>query len=288
MSDGPAGFPQGQYVDLPGRGRTWVYDTGADQRGSAGPALLLLHGWTSTAALNWCRCLPALRPYFRVLAMDHRGHGRGIRSRRPFRLDDCADDAAALVEQLGTGPVTAIGYSMGGPVAELLWRRHPEAVDSLVLCATAARFVSAQPRTTPIGMFGQGMARGLATMPAVVRQNGFRWLVRTRMTDRSTAPWAVAEWERHDPAALVQAGLALGKFDATPWIGNVDVPTAVVVTELDTVVSPPRQQYLADTIPDALRLGVVGDHRACVDEARTFVPTLIDACHKVQRAVVDG
>ena len=274
----------GRAVELPGRGRTWAYDSGPPAGRPHRPALLLLHGWTSTAALNWFRCFPILRREFRVIALDHRGHGRGIRSRRPFRLEDCADDAAALIEQFGTGPVTAVGYSMGGPIAQLLWRRHPEVVDSLVLCATAARFVSTDQRSTAFGVVGQGMALGLATVPAVVRQNGFRLLVRNRLADAGMSPWAIAEWERNDPAALVQAGLALGRYDAKSWIGSIDVPTAVVVTELDNVVSPRRQQFLVDNIPGAVRFGVAGDHRAVEEQATLFGPALIEACRTVQLA----
>ena len=43
-----------------------------------------------------------------------------------MRLADCADDVAALVDELGVTKVIAAGYSMGGPVAQLLWRRHPD------------------------------------------------------------------------------------------------------------------------------------------------------------------
>ena len=50
---------------------------------------------------------------FRVLAMDHRGHGRGIHSRRPFRLQDCADDVAAVADATGTDRFIVVGYSMG-------------------------------------------------------------------------------------------------------------------------------------------------------------------------------
>ena len=37
-------------------------------------------------------------------------------------------------------PVVVVGYSMGGPVAQLLWQRHPDLVAGLVLCATSDRF----------------------------------------------------------------------------------------------------------------------------------------------------
>ena len=54
-----------------------------------------------------------------------------------FRLADCADDAAALLDVLGIDQAIVVGYSMGGPIAQLLWHRHPEKVAGLVLCATS-------------------------------------------------------------------------------------------------------------------------------------------------------
>ena len=61
-----------------------------------------------------------LAEHFRVIAMDHRGHGRGIRTFAPFRLADCADDAAGLLSELGIKKVIPVGYSMGGPIALLM------------------------------------------------------------------------------------------------------------------------------------------------------------------------
>ncbi|HEY3810425.1 MAG TPA: alpha/beta hydrolase [Acidimicrobiales bacterium] len=287
---GHADIPAGHAVTLPGRGTTWVYDTGplAPSAGRVGRRpLVLLHGWTSTAALNWFRCFRALRQEFRVIALDQRGHGRGIRSRRPFRLEDCADDVAALTEQLGTGPVTAVGYSMGGPVAELLWQRHRDVVDSLVLCATAPKFASRADMSGPVGALGYGMALALSGVPAGLRRQGFSLLLRNWTADRGWAAWAIEESQRNDPAALVQAGLSLGRFDATSWIASIDVPTAVVVTTLDNTVPPSRQWELTQAIPGARAFPVAGDHRACAEQARLFVPAVLAACRAVQTAPLD-
>ena len=115
----PHALPEGRVVHVPGRR---VLRPG--QRRRRRP-VLLLHGWTVTADLNWSSVYePLVDAGYRVLAMDHRGHGRGLRSPRPFRLSDCADDAAALLETLDVGPVLAVGYSMGGPIAQLLARDH--------------------------------------------------------------------------------------------------------------------------------------------------------------------
>src|SRR5438132_3426601 len=58
-----------------------------------------------------------LFPYT-TLFRSLRGHGDGIRAGSRFRLEDCADDIAALAEVLGIGRFVAVGYSMGGMVAQ--------------------------------------------------------------------------------------------------------------------------------------------------------------------------
>ncbi len=274
-------LPPARAIELAGRGRAWVYDSGP-AAGPDRPALLLLHGWTSTAALNWHRCFPALTAEYRVLALDLRGHGRGVRSRIPFRLEDCADDAAALITTLGLSQVTAVGYSMGGPVAQLLWRRHRGVVDGLVLCATAARFAARQELGGPLGTLGLGASMALSLLPEIVRRQGMTLASRNWAANREIPAWAIEEWERNDPSALIQAGLAIGRFDSTGWIGTVDVPTAVVVTARDTTVSPRRQWNLAQSVPGAVAFPVQADHRACVEQPRFFVPALMAACRAAQ------
>ena len=98
---------------------------------------MLIHGVTFTAELNWGKVFAPLARHFHVAAIDLRGHGDGISTGSRFRLEDCADDIAALAQVLGVGRFVAVGYSMGGMVAQLLYRRHPSLLSGLVLCATA-------------------------------------------------------------------------------------------------------------------------------------------------------
>lgn len=267
-------LPPGRELDLPRRGRTWVIDSGPRPGAST---VLLLHGWTSTAALNWWRCIPALATRYRVVAVDHRGHGRGIRSRLPFRLEDCADDAAALTEALGLGPVTAVGYSMGGPIAQLMWRRHRDRVSGLVLCATAANF-PVRRFSGPLGALTGGAVSALSLVPTSLRRAGMSYATARWTANGGAADWASEEWGRSDPTALLQAGLALSRYDAREWIAEIDVPTAVVVTERDVTVAAARQRQLAAAIRGGRVFGVAGDHRACVDAPDVFVPVLGQAC----------
>ena len=69
----------------------------------------------------------------------------GIRADRAVRLADCADDAVAALDVLGIERAIAVGYSMGGPIAQLVWHRHRDRTAGLVLCATAHRFRGVEP-----------------------------------------------------------------------------------------------------------------------------------------------
>lgn len=277
----PPGLPPGHPVHLPGRGTTWVHDSGEPTGRAESPPLLLLHGWTATGALNWFGAIPDLAAHHRVVTIDHRGHGRGIRSGRRFRLEDCADDVAALADELGIATFVPVGYSMGGPIAQLVWHRHRERVDGLVLCATTRNF-RGRPVERALFSAMNGLSLATRVTPTAWQTTMARRIIGRRIDDGSAfATWARSEMRRNDPRTIVEAGQAIGAFTSHEWIGGVDVPTAVVVTEADTVVPPSRQRKLAQAIPGATVHPVAGDHGVCVMEPRRFVPPLLDACASV-------
>lgn len=272
--------PYGERVELPGRGTTFVRRV----TGPPGaPTVLLLHGWIASGGLNWFNAFEPLSTRYSVIALDHRGHGRGIRSRRRFRLADCADDAAALIDELDTGPVIAVGYSMGGPVAQLLWHRHPERVAGLVFCATSDRFVIGSRERV---IFSTLMASAIGTTR--VGEWVGRWPPLQAWTPRSGArrptdlrTWAAGEMRRHDLVKLMEAGQAIGTYSAREWTRFIDVPTTVLVTELDRAVHPDEQRRLAAAIPGAEVHTIADGHIACA--RRSFGPPLLEAVDSVAR-----
>jgi pimeloyl-ACP methyl ester carboxylesterase len=270
-------LPPGRHVWLPGRGRTFVRQLAGPP---GAPTLVLLHGWTATADLNWWAAYGPLAEHYRVLALDHRGHGRGIRSERPFRLEQCADDVAALAFQLGIGRIVPVGYSMGGPIAQLLWRRHPQLVDGLVLCATSAWFMgSVRERVLVSVASGTSAVAGAVplgrlTSAALGKLTGWRGR-------RTPGWWGFEEVARHDWAQVVEAGRDTLRFDSREWVGDVDVPTAVVVTDDDTVVPTARQRDLVARIPRAGTWPVHGGHAVCTTAPHRFLPSLLAACRSV-------
>lgn len=227
-----------------------------------GPVILLLHGWTASADLNWFPLYEPLTAVGTVLAVDHRGHGRGLRSEEEFSLEAAADDAAALLRHLGHERVIAVGYSMGGPIAMLLWRRHPELVDGLIFEATALEWHAST--------WERLIWKLLAGAELVFRLGPSRGLVERYLGQVVEMSPEMAQWQgwlkgemrRGDPSALAQAGRALSRYDARPFAGSVDVPAAVVVTTHDRLVRPKKQRALARAMPQSSSFELAADHDA--------------------------
>ena len=263
-------LPQGFAVDLPGRGSTFVVDIA----GPAGaPTLFLIHGLACTAYLNWFPALEALRGKYRIVMMDLRGHGRGLPSGRFLRLRDCADDAVAVADALGIDTFIPVGYSMGGPVAQLIWKHHGSRVEGLVLCATARNFRGSPAERLFFLVMPLAAASVALRTPHPFVDAG---------VDPSDLPkWAWNEFRSTSPWTMLQGVNAIGQFSSHRWIGDVDVPTAVVLTTRDSFIPLYRQLRLANSIPGATLHYCNANHAACVLNADRFVPSLTDAIDSV-------
>jgi pimeloyl-ACP methyl ester carboxylesterase len=258
-------------VLVPGRGEFFVRDSG--EIDSARPAVLLLHGWMVTADLNWYGAYDALvSAGYRVLALDHRGHGRGLRAMAPFRLDDCAADAAAVLRQLGVGPAVVVGYSMGGVIAQLMARDQPDVMAGLVLSGTCQHFQDPETRRIWKWMGVVGISLGLAP-----RQFYRAWFRSAKIRLNERTAWMLSELLRHESRDVAEAGRELGRFDSRPWLSSLRrIPAAMVLTARDQMVAPAKQRELADA-SGATVFAVDLDHLDVTEQTDVYNPALLDA-----------
>ncbi|MGA0885042.1 MAG: alpha/beta fold hydrolase [Ilumatobacteraceae bacterium] len=247
------------------------------------PTIALLHGWTATADINYFSAYDALSQHFSIISFDQRGHGTGLRSKKSFRLEDCADDVVRVADALEIQDLIGVGYSMGGTIAQLLWKQHPERVRGLVLCATAPYF--SERREERLSFMGLNGLAALARLTPGQARDWFSEQFYLQRKSESWGPWAIAQAAQHDWRMVLEAGHAVGQFSSLEWAHTIDVPTSVIVTLDDPVVPKSRQVKLFDLIPDADVFRVKGEHDAIVAQADHFVPTLVRAIDSVdQRA----
>jgi pimeloyl-ACP methyl ester carboxylesterase len=266
----------------PGRGTTRVWECPGPP---GAETVVLIHGATLTAELNWGPVIMPLGRHFRVVAFDQRGHGHGFGIGSRFRLEDCADDVAALAGVLGIDRFLAAGYSMGGIVAQLLHRRHSSLLSGLVLCATALS-VRGSPMESLLGSAPLTIALAMRENP-LVRMLGAEIIGAVLLgdiDDPQTRRWARAQLRRTSLAAALSAVQAVCEFSSNDWIGRIDVPTAVVITTRDRVVPHGLQRQLADAIPRAVVYEIPADHGVFLSKPERFARVLLQACDSVHAA----
>jgi len=220
------------------------------------PPIVLIHGLAGSSIAEWYRVGRLLADNHRVVLVDNRGHGLSPQSRGRFEVAEEADEIASILDTLGIGVVTVVGYSLGGTIAQSLAHRHPARVERLVLVATFSHH-------PPLWRWSR-MA-GLVLTRAWERLTGSGtpevrslYLLGTDAVESQHARWLWEETHRRDPDAGAQAAFAMMRFDSRDWIGQLRVPTTVVIPTRDQLVPPAWQYGLAADVRDAAVVEVAG------------------------------
>ncbi|GAA3932656.1 alpha/beta hydrolase [Actinomadura viridis] len=123
-----------------------------------GRPVVLLHGGFVDHGM-WDDQIAALASRHRVIAPDARGHGRSANATEPFRF---ADDVAALLRHLDTGPAVLVGISMGAATAVDTALEHPELVGAVVVggAGTSEPYFTDPWTTQALGAWHSAMAAG--------------------------------------------------------------------------------------------------------------------------------
>ena len=238
-----------------------------------GVPLVFVHGFPLSRGC-WRPQIDSLSNMCRTIAPDLRGFGATGATSGTTTIDQFADDIAALLGELDTGPAVLVGHSMGGYVALAFARRHADLLRGLVLVATRA------------GQDSPEAAAGRRATAEKVRAEG------TRVVVEAMAPKMLAPGNGDaDIEAAVQGfmepssrdgviGALLGmaeRPDSTPLLGQIEVPTLVVTGADDLVIDPAESQTMAQAIPGS-QLHVIPDagHLVAYEQAEAFNAILRD------------
>lgn len=246
------------------------------QTGGQGPAVLLLHGWSSFKEI-WWSTLVALAPHARAFAPDMPGHG-GAPLAGCRRMGQIAERVAAFCAARGIGPLTLIGHSMGGNVALELALAQPALVERLVLvdAAVESRFMPRFAHASFESAYGWALLRASLTAARPFGRLGRRIPHAHNGGLLRSALRRVAYWPDHDAAAL---HLLLRELIGNPLsarLGAISVPTLVMSGQFDPLVPPARSRQVARCIPDARYVEIAGSSHNPMDERpRAFEQALL-------------
>ena len=209
----------------------------------AGPTTVLIHGWACNRRF-WKEQIPALARSHRVLALDLRGHGDSEVPDHGYTLSQLADDVHTLIGDIGLGPVTVVGHSMGGMVAQEMALSYPDDLSALVLVATTA----ADPEHTLISKRIADNARELGFRAAFLREFP-GWF--SPNASRELVEWAKEQMLLTPERVALDLVRSYGPVDFRGRLAEVRVPTLVIGASGDISTTAFRSREIAALIPSA-------------------------------------
>lgn len=225
--------------------------------------VLVLSGSLGSTLEMWRPQVAPLTERFRVIRVDHRGHGGSPVPPGPYRVADLAGDALALLDRLGLDRVAWCGLSLGGMVGMHLASEAPERIASLTLCCTTSYFPDTRVWKERIAAVSAGGTESLA--------------------DGIVARWFTPDWAAAHPdvvaeavaavAATSDAGYiacceALDVWDHRDRLGAITAPTLVIAGSADAATPvEPHARTLVDGIPGARLEVLEGAHLATIEAA---------------------
>jgi 3-oxoadipate enol-lactonase/4-carboxymuconolactone decarboxylase len=234
------------------------------------PPLVLSHCLGLDHGL-WDEQVEALRPHFRILTYDSRGHGASDAPAGDYTLEALGQDALALADAVGFSRFAFCGLSLGGVVGQWLALNAPDRLTHVVLASTTPRLTEPQ---------------GMETRRTTVLEEGMAPVVDLALS-RCFSPAVMAAnpprvaWARHtlqETPAVGYAGCCavLRDIDTTAALSLIRTPTMVLAAERD--ISMPWEQHaavLAREIPGATLVRLPAAHVSNIERPRSFTAALL-------------
>ena len=154
-----------------------------------GAPIVFLHGGMIFFDNNYANQRDYFAAYRRVIGIDQRGHGHSADGPWALSYQQMANDTAAVIEQLGVGPVDIVGHSDGANIGLLIARDHPALVRRLVISGASLRsgLSAEEVRATQFAMPAlNSLPRSFRRLPTDFRRGSERTMPRSVPTGSIT------------------------------------------------------------------------------------------------------
>ena len=204
---------------------------------------------------------------YRVIAYDHRGQGKS-EVMGPFDMDMVADDAAALIRQLGNGPVHFLGLSMGGFVGMRLAARHPELIRSLVLLDTSAQ---AEPtENLPQYKLLNGIVRWVGIIPPIAKKVMKIMFAHSWLKNSANAA-SINRWKKemssNKKSITGPVEGVIYRKGVEEELVKITCPTLVIVGDEDVATTPEKAAFIQKGIRGSKLEFISGaGHSSCIEK----------------------
>ena len=223
------------------------------EAGSPDSPPVLFSNSLGTTHRMWDAVVAELSAEFRCIRYDTRGHGLSRHGGGGFEIADLADDAVAILDNLGVETVHFAGLSLGGMTGQSLALRHPERLRSLTLMATSAFMPTREAwndRAALVRREGTG---------AIIDATLQRWFTPGFVGAGAPAlARTKGEFVATDRDGYAACCEAIGAMDMRQEIHRITAPTAIIAGQEDPATPVVMMEQIAAAIPGS-RLHVLPD-----------------------------
>ena len=216
--------------------------------GKGEKTFLLIHGWTANLH-RWDKQVEFLSRYYRVIALDLRGHGGSSKPKDVgYTIIDYTSDVIKFLDELGVDRVIVAGHSMGGMIAQTLYLNQKTRVEGLILVGTTAKVVDnfSMKLNTSLAIFLMKIAYGMAYKTVLGRAF-------SKLTPKEEKEKYIKEGLETVPKYVAVNSFVdfVKKFDTRDKLKEIKVPTAIIVGENDRMLPPRMSKYLHENIKNS-------------------------------------
>lgn len=239
------------------------------------PPLVLLNSIGSTTEV-WTPALAPLLEQFRVIRIDHPGHGASPTAPPGAHLTLAGIGAGVVnvLDRLSVERAHLAGISLGGMVSMWLAAHHPERVARLALVCTSAYLPPAQ------GWLDRAALVRAEGMAPVAQTSVGRWLTpHLAARDEELVARVGAMVTSVDAESYAQCCEVIAAMDQRADLGRIAAPTLVVVGDQDPATPQPHGELIASAITGA-RLEVLADtaHIPTLEHPGALAALLLEHC----------
>lgn len=243
----------------------------------SGPPLLFLYGLVCSK-IHWQYQLEYFKKNYTVIWADYRGHHNSENPSDPnsITIENMARDTEILLDELGLDSVMVLGHSIGVTVALELYHRNPSRVRALVLANGVSRLPLENLVKTNLPQYIAPFLYEL--YKRAPRIMNFLWHAQG---ENSFVHWAIGHLgfnpglaksddiknyirlsSKLDMVVFLQLLDVYEKYDATPWLHRIHIPTLIISGEKDLITPKPSQELMHQLIPGS-RLEIIRNGSHC-------------------------
>jgi 3-oxoadipate enol-lactonase len=233
----------------------------------AGEPVVLVHAIGCDHRM-WDALEKALAPQFRVIRVDVRGHGRSPVPKRPYALEDLADDVLGVLDGLGIAKAHWVGLSMGGMIGQAFAIDHGDRLGRLAIANTTSSYGpegramwQARARTVEEG--------GMAAIKDMAMNRYFSDDFRAQHPEVVDA--VAQRFLATPPEGYIGCCDAIAELDYTEDLRRIHARTLVIAGERDAGTPPSMSEAIVARMPGA-RLAIIpgAAHLSAVEKPADF------------------